>query len=529
MTAQSLFVVSCFVLAGAAYTLVVYVVLKLARRDEPKWQRKSQYKKIGKTIGGSRVPGPKPLPFIGNVHHLTSPFHIALGQMAEQYGPIFQIHFGSRPWIVLTDARTAQDLIVNRESTYPSRPVNGFFADVHAGESLDLGIYDRRWRTARALLEQAMLVSAIEKRYGPAIQSAAEKFTSCLHNAFAKPVNPTDDLRRCVMAAYLCIAYGDVASHVTDRLDAIIDSCWPTARRHFLDSIPSLRCLPLIERAVDLKAAHARQQFEKLSYELVDDAIEHGPDSCVAAKVLSSLGSKHCSNSGDLDGHNLASVSIAMLFETAAAIIAQLRWILAMLSYLPHIRQQILTELHEVVGVGRLPESRHLQDLHYLRASIKECIRMRPASFIIPHIAVRDDVYNGHLVPAGSVVLINTNPIHYDRQLFPTPKRFMPERYLKEDGTVRKSNGEREPWKPWGYSSSTSALHDVAERTLLAFTASVLALFDVERGIDAATGQPNEIDMDGKQCGLELSAPQYRLRFVRRRDIDMDKTVQQTQ
>ena len=47
-------------------------------------------------------PGPTPLPILGNLLSLGTSPHVALQKLAEKYGPIMTVYFGSTPTVVLS-------------------------------------------------------------------------------------------------------------------------------------------------------------------------------------------------------------------------------------------------------------------------------------------------------------------------------------------------------------------------------------------------------------------------------------------
>merc|ERR1719244_1700465 len=60
------------------------------------------------------VPGPSPLPMIGNVLMLSGPEYLFLPKLkriAEQYGPVFRLHFGSRPSLLVASPENCEKIL----------------------------------------------------------------------------------------------------------------------------------------------------------------------------------------------------------------------------------------------------------------------------------------------------------------------------------------------------------------------------------------------------------------------------------
>jgi hypothetical protein len=70
------------------------------------------------------LPGPKPLPIIGNLHQIKDvPIQNFIDKFSN-YGPIFKVHYGAETWIILNDYEIIRDLLVKRGAIYSSRPVS---------------------------------------------------------------------------------------------------------------------------------------------------------------------------------------------------------------------------------------------------------------------------------------------------------------------------------------------------------------------------------------------------------------------
>ena len=80
---------------------------------------------------------------------------------------------------------------------------------------------------------------------------------------------------------------------------------------------------------------------------------------------------------------------------------------LAMALY-PEAQKKAQAELDRVIGPSRLPDFSDRDSLPYVHALVKEVLRWHvgtPTS--LPHASIQDDVYNGYLIPGGSIVLPN--------------------------------------------------------------------------------------------------------------------------
>ena len=76
---------------------------------------------------GGRVlllpPSPPPLPITGNLHQLgRSHYHRRLRELARRHGPLFLLHLGSVPTIVVSSASVAEEMLKTQDHVFCSRP-----------------------------------------------------------------------------------------------------------------------------------------------------------------------------------------------------------------------------------------------------------------------------------------------------------------------------------------------------------------------------------------------------------------------
>ena len=88
----------------------------------------------------------------------------------------------------------------------------------------------------------------------------------------------------------------------------------------------------------------------------------------------------------------------------------------------PDVQKRAQEELETMVGLDRLPTIADKDDLPYVAAIAKECLRWRSVvPLSIPHLSVEEDEFRGYRIPKGSIVLSNTwSAKHSFRFLRPT-------------------------------------------------------------------------------------------------------------
>jgi cytochrome P450 len=107
-----------------------------------------------------------------------------------------------------------------------------------------------------------------------------------------------------------------------------------------------------------------------------------------------------------------------------------LSWTLMLLSQHPAARQQLTTELQQVLQ-GRLPTLADMSSLRYTNQVIKESMRLYPPVAIFGREAATDATIGDYDIPRGTVVTISQWVMHRHPQYFDNPEAFQPERWTE--------------------------------------------------------------------------------------------------
>ena len=122
---------------------LVYLILKYFHTEIPEGLR--------------RLPGPKPLPIIGNVLEVGSRPYLSLTNMSKRYGDVFQIQIGMRPVVVLSGSETIRQALIKQGEEFAGRPDLYSFRYINDGKSLAFSTDQAGvWRARRKLAYSAL-------------------------------------------------------------------------------------------------------------------------------------------------------------------------------------------------------------------------------------------------------------------------------------------------------------------------------------------------------------------------------------
>jgi cytochrome P450 len=187
------------------------------------------------------------------------------------------------------------------------------------------------------------------------------------------------------------------------------------------------------------------------------------------------------------------------------------------------VQKKAHNELDRVVGYGRSPTFTDEAQLPYIRACVKEILRIRPVANIgTPHFTTNDIVYKDYFIPKGTVVSINQYALHYD-QRYHDPHAFIPERYLDHNLKAGAYTSHPDPLQRDHFSFGAGrrvcpGMH-LAENSLYITLAKILWAFEI-RPCTSVEGEEEELDVsdDAYEPGSNTLPTPYRVRFMVRNE-----------
>ncbi|KAJ8086080.1 hypothetical protein PM082_004899 [Marasmius tenuissimus] len=318
-----------------------------------------------------------------------------------------------------------------------------------SGFNWNFGFTDdyERWKYSRPELDVHYRRSVVPQYRVPSIKVAH----MLVRKLYAKPEDFMTHIRYIANAAALHIAYGiEVEQDDDPRVDVSEIGSWGLEKsgdKNIVGIFPWLRHIPL-KFALSLPGMQWRadaEKFKQWGFDLRDKPFDEirpslqsgtAPPS-IAARMLDAERLKKNARWSDPRAREAFVRGMAGAINIGGSdTSANLNrfFVLAMVRF-PQAQKRAHEELDRVIGSDRLPTFEDEPKLPYITAMVKELIRWT-APLIPPHTNDVDDVYDGYFIPKGSIVLANNWAILHDPETFPEPENFVPERFLKDDGTL---------------------------------------------------------------------------------------------
>lgn len=476
----------------------------------------------------STIPGPKggyPLIGIG----LQLPLNVAslFHNWGLQYGDIFKLRVGWYDMVVINTPEAVRELLEKQAiSTSSKAPAPMSHDIVTGGKRMPTMPYGPHWRAQRSLVQKITTVP-MTATFVPSQEFEAKQLLFDLATDNENQRNFYQHMRRYAFSIIMTNTFGERVKswdhpdarnavksqellRATSRPGAFIVDEWPPLQRLPKWLQPGRKWAEdSAKRVLDVKM----NLWRRMEKQVEEGTAAH----CYARTILER---KEAWYSQGLDAEDLAWVAGGLVeagFETTAI---ALNGLVLYLAANPRVQKEAQNELMRVVGSERLPTFADMQNLPYIRACVKEVLRINP--MLIPgirHHADADIVYKDQVIPKGTVLLTNTAFLHFDPRRFDKPFEFVPERFLEHKLYSSEYAAMSDPYARDHFTFSTGRRTcpgaRLAENSLDIALAGILWAFEIRPPL--INGFEAQIDVDSAFAPGPFHIPKpFAARFVPR-------------
>uniref|UniRef100_A0A8D2DS54 unspecific monooxygenase n=1 Tax=Sciurus vulgaris TaxID=55149 RepID=A0A8D2DS54_SCIVU len=462
---------------------------------------------------GHLPPGPRPLPFLGNLLQLQRGGLLSsFLRLREKYGDVFTVYLGPRPVVVLCGTEAIREALVDQAEDFSGRGKISVTDPVFQGYGVVFS-NGERWKTLRRFSLATMRDFGMGKR---SIEERIQEEAQCLVEELRKSKGALQDptfLFQSITANIICsIVFGE-------RFDY--------KDREFL------RLLDMIYQSFALISSFSSQVFEFFS-----DVLKHFPGTHRQVyknlqEVITFIGhsvEKHRatldpSNPRDfIDSYllrmdkeksnvrsefhhkNLTMTLLSLFFAGTETTSTTLRYgFLLMLKY-PHVAERVQKEIEQVIGSHRPPALDDHSRMPYTEAVIHEIQRFADLLPIgVPHVVTKDTYFQGFIIPKNTEVYPILSSALHDPRYFEKPDAFNPDHFLDANGALKKN----EAFIPFSMGKRICLGEGIARNELFLFFTTILQNFSV-----ASPVAPKDIDLTPREIGVGRVPPTYQIRFL---------------
>ncbi|XP_062182912.1 desmethyl-deoxy-podophyllotoxin synthase-like [Phragmites australis] len=394
----------------------------------------------GKKIGLRMPPGPCQLPLIGSLHHLLSGLpHRAMRELSLRYGPLMLLRICEHVVVVVSSAEIAREIFKGHDTAFEQRPSSPGIDEVYSGHGLGVifAPYGEHWRLLRRILVTELLSARRVEAFQRIRQDEAARLISSL--ASSPPgqlVNVDQLLAEFIADSSVSAIFGDrlpdraaflkMMKHGTD-FSSLFD---------LRDLFPSSRLVRMLPRS------HKKERHRQKLSQLFDDILQHHEERRAAGAkdgeheqdmidVLMRM-RKEGAMQASLNPGVIKAVAIDVFGAALDTSTSTLQWAMAELIANPRVMEKAQLEIRRALAGQERVQEAALKDLYYLKAVVKETLRLHPPGPFIPRVCLDDQKVQGFDVPKGTIVVTNAWAISRDPKYWEDSDSFMPERFEGE-------------------------------------------------------------------------------------------------
>ncbi|KAG9452444.1 hypothetical protein H6P81_005348 [Aristolochia fimbriata] len=442
-------------------------------------------------------PGPPGLPLVGYLPFLRQDLHCFYAELAKTHGPIFSLRLGTKLCVVLSSPSLAKEIFKDQDPVFANRdpPQSGLITS-YGGSDMVWAPNGPLWRLLRkTCVREVMANSRIDATSGIRRVEVRDLVHDLYTDHAGTPVNVADKAFVAVLNVVSSTIWGGKLHGDQEKLRIgaefrrVVDNVVELlGRPNVSDFFPLLARFDLqgVARESRRNLEWFETIFDPMIYKRLKNMDEFEDESKSRGKedTLETLlrtypqGWRRPGNCFEFEPYQGLDQLVAGTDTTSTTI----EWTMAQLLKEPEMMRRVQRELDRVVGLHQRVEEFHVPDLHYLRAVVKEVMRLYPiAPLLTPRRPSQTSVVGGYTIQEGTTVLVNAWAIHRDSEYWDEPLEFRLERFL-EDGRRCKglldgaSNDFR--YLPFGSGRRICVGIPLGERMIMLLLASLLHSFD---------------------------------------------------
>nr|QST15056.1 CYP362A3 protein [Diaphanosoma celebensis] len=449
-----------------------------------------------------QIPGAKPWPVIGTmwqffpfvglkIKEQTNQLKLAQ-QRVDVYGRISKDVMPGWPLLVWTTQPEDAETLFRSEGRFPTRtPLQTMLKHRQSrSEFLQSGglLNDNgeKWWRVRSKAQQPLLKTKNIKNYLPTIGHIADEFIDRIRlirlgNNEMKP-DFTNELHRWALESVAVVALNTRLGCLNPNLDA--DS---EAQKMITAVNVSFKNMAELELSIPFwrfintpklkELFSAQDYFIETSFKYIQKTMEkiknRPEDSEQDPTILEELLSRGLSTED----------AVVMVMDMLMAGIDTTSHSTSFLMYLlarnPDKQDKLREEVLRVVGPRGTPVTAPaVNELYYLKACVKETLRLMPVIFGNQRVTDKDMVLSGYQIPKGTMVITCHEWMCRQEEYFPKANDFIPERWIK--GHPLESNAHPYAMLPFGFGTRMCIGRRLAELEIWQLTCKLIQNFSIE-------------------------------------------------
>ncbi|MFD4945358.1 cytochrome P450 [Streptomyces sp. NPDC058409] len=372
--------------------------------------------------GHTIVPGPKGLPFLGNLPQFgKNP--LAFFELLRGHGDMVGWRFGPNPCVYIADPECIGELLTETERTFDQPALGIAFRTV-----LGNGVVVARgtdWRRKRSLVQPSVRPKQVRSY-------AATMAGSTVELADTWSGGERIDIKREMAALTQKIAVRTIFGVDTPADAEAMGRAMDVAQQEIGKEFAGIGAL-LPDWVPTPGRARVRRAAAVIDAEVGRVVARHRDGGADRPDLLSRLLTAVDETGAHLTDQEIRDETVTLYIGGHETTSSTLVWAWFLLSRNPRTRAALTEELDRVLG-DREPEFDDYARLTYTQSVVKETLRLYPTIWLVTGVAKKGARIGGVPMPEGTRVWTSQWATHRDERWFPEPEEFRPERWDPQEG-----------------------------------------------------------------------------------------------
>ncbi|CAM8924757.1 unnamed protein product [Rhodiola kirilowii] len=403
----------------------------------------------------SQPPSPPRVPILGNLHQVGLYPHRSFESLAKRYGPLMLFHWGRAPVFIVSSAKVAEDILKTHDLGFSNRLESIISRKVmYDTNDLIMARHGEYWKLVRGLCATQLMSSARVQSQQRVRDEETTLMVERIKRFESSPFNLNTEIQKVSIDVMCRAAFGRK-----------VDGEEATNQRQFdkiLKELNGLLGVFNIEEYVPWlgwinyfnglnmrieRGCHDIDQFlEKIVNGQLEREHDHHGRIGVEKLLLDVLLDAQNDDGSKITRASVKGILLDMFGGGIDSTYAAMEWTMTELLRHPEMLEKVQREVREIVGDKKQISIHDLNKMSYLKASIKEALRLHPPFPVIPRVSGAEAVdVQGYTIPPKTRILINIWAIGRDSASWVNPNEFKPERFLLDSDQVYGFN-----WMPFG-------------------------------------------------------------------------------
>lgn len=399
-----------------------------------------------------KIPGPTPLPIIGNIHQVGAAADglDCIWRFQQKYGKIYKVRtMFDIANVFISDPKIAEEILKSYELLDKGATYNFFHSWLGTGLLTSTG---KKWKEHRRMLTPSFHFKILEgfidsfNKYGNVLISKLEGEVGkssfdvypyvvlyTLDVICASSMGTNINAQKYSDSEYvqsvkeMCRIFSERATSIVKAIDFLymftedykIERKALRVLHKFTESVIAKRKEELARNDTTLDDDDSHLGIKK-KLTFLDAILQYGRE----GKGISDQDIREEVDTFMFEGHDTTSTGISViLYGLAMNQTAQ---------------ETVVEEINSILcDKSRDANYQDIQDMKYLDMVIKECLRLYPPVPLISRRMAKDTAIGGYTFPKGTEVTINIYSLNLDPTYFPNPEKFSPERFTTEIQSTR--------------------------------------------------------------------------------------------